>query len=95
MDDNNNKNNNKKDVPYIVHESALARMERIVKRFFILLIIAVLVIFASNAFWLWAWMQYDYTGEETVYTYQQDGEGVNIVGDNNTGGIYGAESNDP
>jgi hypothetical protein len=26
---------------------------------------------------------YDYTEEDVTYTYQQDGEGVNIIGDRN------------
>ena len=36
-------------VPYIVHESAQARNERTVKRLVIALIIAIALIFASNA----------------------------------------------
>ena len=72
-------------VPYIVHESAQARAERIIKRLVVALIVAVALMFVSNGLWLYAWCQYDYTGEttetETVYT--QDGEGVNIIGDAN------------
>ena len=78
-------------VQYIVHESAMARNERAIKRLVVALIVAIVLMFASNAFWLWAWMQYDYTGEETVV--QQDGEGLNIYGDRNMTDFYGA--NDP
>lgn len=53
-------------VPYIVYESAQARAERTVKRLIVALVLAVVLIFASNAAWLWAWMQYDYTGEMTT-----------------------------
>lgn len=53
-------------VPYIVHESAMARMERQVKRGWIALIISVCLLFASNAAWLYCWMQYDYSSEEVV-----------------------------
>ena len=70
-------------VPYIVHESAQARHERITKRLIIALIIAIALIFISNAAWLWAWLQYDYVSETTETTYTQDGEGVNIIGDSN------------
>ena len=77
-------------VPYIVHESSMARMERQVKRGWIALIVAVCLLFASNATWLYAWMQYDYSSEEIVY--QQDGEGTNIIGDSNEVDNYGAES---
>ena len=77
-------------VPYIVHESSMARMERQVKRGWIALIVAVCLLFASNAAWLYAWMQYDYSSEEIVY--QQDGEGTNIIGDSNEVDNYGAEN---
>lgn len=79
-------------VPYIVHESSMARMERQVKRGWIALIVAVCLLFASNAAWLYVWMQYDYSSEEIVY--QQDGEGTNIIGDSNEVDNYGAESYD-
>ena len=77
-------------VPYIVHESSMARMERQVKRGWIALIVAVCLLFASNAAWLYAWCQYDYSCEVTFY--QQDGEGTNIIGDSNEVDNYGAES---
>ena len=79
-------------VPYIVHESAMARNERTIKRLVIALIVAVILIFASNAAWLYVWQLYDYTSEETVYTYQQDGRGINIIGDRNGVDVDGAES---
>jgi hypothetical protein len=81
-------------VPYIVHESAQARNERTVKRLVIALIVAIVLIFASNAIWLYAWMQYDYESEETVTEYKQDGEGLNIIGDRNTAGIYDESERD-
>lgn len=77
-------------VPYIVHEAAMARMERQIKRLWIALIVAVCLLFASNAGWLYAWCQYDYISEETIY--QKDGEGTNIIGDSNEVGNYGAEN---
>lgn len=71
-------------------ELAFAFLERMVKRLWIALIICIALIFASNACWLYAWMQYDYSNEETIY--QQDGEGTNIIGDSNEVDNYGAES---
>lgn len=85
--------NNKKDVPYIVHEAALAREERHIKRLVIALVTAIVLMFLSNAIWIWAWTSYDYASEESTYTYQQDGEGVNIVGSGNEVN-NGAEGND-
>lgn len=70
-------------VPYIFHEDAMVRGERREKRLWIALIVAIIMIFASNAIWLYEWCQYDYVSEETSTVYQQDGEGVNIIGDGN------------
>lgn len=68
-------------VPYIIHESHVARMERANKRLAIIAMVLILALFLTNSAWLWAWMQYDYVSEE--YVYQQDGEGLNIIGDSN------------
>lgn len=69
-------------VPYYVYETEQARHERTVKRFIITIIISTILLFASNAIWLYAWMQYDYSYEDET-TYTQDGEGTNIIGDGN------------
>lgn len=68
-------------VPYIVYESAMARSERHIKRLVIALIVSVVMIVASNLAWLYVWNSYEYVGDST--TYSQDGEGVNIIGDEN------------
>ena len=39
-------------VPYIVHESSLARMERVQRRFTLLLLVELAALIASNAYWL-------------------------------------------
>lgn len=65
-------------IPYIAHEAEVARLERTIRRLTIIIVIAVALIFASNAMWLYYWNQYDYVGEET--TVSQDGLGVNIIG---------------
>lgn len=70
-------------VPYLVHESAVSRMERVVKRQWIALIVAIAVIFCSNAIWLYAWMQYDYTSEEMIIDVNSsDGGNANYIGNN-------------
>ena len=68
-------------VPYIVHETTVARQERHIKRLWIALVVAIGMIFLTNAIWLWAWTSYDYSSEEITYT--QDGQGTNIIGDSN------------
>jgi hypothetical protein len=72
-------------VPYIVYESAQSRSERCIKRLTVALILSILLIFISNALWLYAWCQYDYVSENTSYT--QDGKGVNNINTNTQGDI--------
>lgn len=75
------------EIAYLVYESNMARMERTQKRLIFALVISIAVIFLSNLVWLFVWNQYDYIGESaettTTTTYQQDGNGVNIIGDEN------------
>lgn len=78
-----------KDVPYIVYEGAQARSERSIKRLIVAIVVSVVVIFASNLMWLYAWMQYDYSDYSNSQDYSQDGEGLNIIGSGN-GVDYGA-----
>ena len=68
---------NRATVPYIVHESAEARHERTEKRMIVALIMAIVLLFVSNAVWLWAWMQYDYGVETETYSVDVDaGDGI-------------------
>ena len=60
-------------VPYVVHESTVARMERIIKRQWIALIVAICMLF--GAFGLFVLYESLY---ETI-SYEQDGEGINNV----------------
>jgi hypothetical protein len=77
-------------VPYIVHESAMARNERHIRRLVIALIVAIVMIVTTNIAWLYVWNSYEYVGDSET-TYSQDGEGVNIIGDRNH---YGTEIDD-
>ena len=43
-------------VPYIVHEASMARMERQIKRLWIAVIVAVCLLFASSAIFAYAWL---------------------------------------
>lgn len=66
-------------VPYIVYEGALARAERIIKRLWIALIVAIVAIVLCVGGFLLYLNQYDFAS----YDYEQDGQGVNIIGDGN------------
>lgn len=72
-------------IPYIVYEASEARADRRNKRLIIALIISIVLMFASNIAWLYAWCQYDYSSQDTVYT--QDGEGVNNINTGNQGDV--------
>lgn len=50
----------KMSVPYLVLEDAQVRSERTIKRLVIVIILVASMLFASNAIWLYAWMQFDY-----------------------------------
>lgn len=50
--------NKPKVIPYFVFEATEARDERRQKRLVIALIIAILSAFASNAMWLYIWINY-------------------------------------
>lgn len=77
-------------VPFFVYETEVARNERTTKRLITALIITIILLFAANAIWLYAWVQYDYTSEEV--TYSQDGEGLNNINNGLQGDIYGTEA---
>ena len=49
-----------KDVPYIAHESAVARLERVIKRLWVLVLALIILLCASNA----AWLYYESSFEE-------------------------------
>lgn len=83
----------KDSVSYLVYESSTTRLDRIIKRLVISLVVAIILIFVSNALWLYAWTRYDYVSETTVYT--QDGRGINIIGDHNGPEQNGIEAETP
>ena len=49
-----------KDVPYIVHEGAVARLERVIKRLWVLVLVLIVLLAASKA----AWLYYESSFEE-------------------------------
>ena len=75
-----------KDVPYIAHESAVARLERVIKRMWVLVLSLIILLFASNAAWIW------YESQFKENRIEQDNEiGYNnFIG--NDGDIYNGET---
>jgi hypothetical protein len=76
-------------VPYIVHESAMARQERTIKRLWILLILVISLLVATNGAWIWYESQWEVV--ETEITQENDGGYNNYIG--NDGDIYNGETN--
>lgn len=87
-------------VPYYAYESVQAAAERTTRRLIIALVIAVLLIFVSNAIWLYAWMQYDYTSDstttETITVDGQDGAANYATrGGSIINGTYNSQESNP
>ena len=77
-----------KSVPFYIHEAECTRLDRIIKRLWILAIILIALLVATNAAWLWYESQY----EEVVATLQEV-EQENDSGDNTfIGGDYYGET---
>ena len=75
-----------KDVPYIVHEGAVARLERVIKRMWVLVLSLIILLVASNAAWIWYESQF-----EEIRIEQDNESGYNnFIG--NDGDIYNGET---
>lgn len=75
-------------MPFIVHESAMARMERVVKRLWVVIIILILLFVGTNAAWLYYESQME-TYTETITQTNEDGVN-NYIG--NDGDIFNGET---
>ena len=72
-----------KDVPYIVYESEMARLERIIKRQFILIMLTLLLLVGTNACWLYYEQQFEdvVTTEEVTQDVDSGDGGDAIIND--------------
>ena len=61
-----------KDVPYIVHEVAVSRLERVIKRMWVLVILLIILFVASNGAWIWWESQFEEV--KTVETYEANAD---------------------
>ena len=74
-------------IPLVAHESDMSRMERQLKRMWIIVIISISLLALTNLAWLLYECQY------STISYQQDGEGLNNINTGIQGDVdYGAES---
>ncbi len=66
-------------IPYIAHESEVARLERIIKRLWILCIIIFAALIATNGAWLWYESQYVDEVVTETYTAESESGGTAIA----------------
>lgn len=74
-------------VPYVVHEADMARLERTIKRLWILLLVIVGLFVGSNGWWIWRESKFE---DITITQENEDGYN-NFIG--NDGDIYNGEAN--
>lgn len=77
-------------VPYIVYEGTMARLERTNRRSWILTIILIILLFATNGAWLYYESQYEMVTETTTITQTNDDGINNYIG--NDGDISNGEA---
>jgi hypothetical protein len=70
-----NESINPEAVPYIAHESAMARAERGAKRLWVVIILLIVLLVGSNGAWLWCESQFETV--ETVEVTQENADGYN------------------
>ena len=63
--------NEPENVPYIVHESSMARMERQIKRLWIAVLVLIVMLVGTNGAWLLYNSQFE-TVETVMQEYQSD-----------------------
>lgn len=66
-------------LPRFIWESSNASHERTVKRFIIALVVAIFLLAATNAAWLYVWNQYDFSSEDITVETTDDGA-TNLLG---------------
>lgn len=77
-------------VPYVVHEADMARLERTIKRLWILLLVLIALLAGSNAAWIYYESQFQYDMTSTEIEQDTDGGGNNYV----VGGDFNGETKD-
>lgn len=69
-------------IPYIFHESMMARQERTIRRLWILCIIIFIALIATNAGWIWHESQYeDVVSTEISQDVNSDDGGNAVIND--------------
>lgn len=64
-------------VPYIVHESDMSRLERQLKRLWIVILVLIFMLVGSNCAWLWYESQFEHIEETHQEVIQEADNGEN------------------
>ena len=72
--------NNTPMISYAAHEGMMARMERTIRRLWVLCIILILLLAGTNA----AWIYYETSFEDVVVTQENDDGYNNYIGEDGT-----------
>lgn len=78
------------DIPYIVHESILARQERTIRRLFIIIILLIILLVGTNLCWIWYESRFEDVSTTTI---EADSESGNAIA-NLSGEVHYGESKD-
>lgn len=83
------------DVPYVAHEAMLARLERTIKRLWVLCIILIALLFCTNAGWIYYEAQFETVESSIEQEVDADGNSTvyNAGGDLDVG-THQAENKD-
>ena len=64
-------------IPYFAHEGMMARMERTIKRLWVLCIILIILLAGSNGAWVWYESQFE--DEQTTVTQELNSDGGDAI----------------
>ena len=78
-----------RNISSVDHQYDMARLERIIKRLWITIIVLLILFAGTNALWIYEWNQYDY-GE--IYVDSEDGGNANYLQAGANGVINNGES---
>ena len=89
-----NENKNPEAVPYIVHESAMARAERSAKRLWVAIVLLIVMLVATNGAWIWYESQFETVVTNEEYQVEQNTEdGGNNSSIIENGGVVDGNAN--
>lgn len=75
----NNMENGQKDISYIAFESSQARMERVNKKQWIVILVLIATLIGTNAGWIYYESQWQYVNNTTVTQNVDSAEGGNAL----------------